>query len=152
MDTILSRFTKDDVVMNPFPHIVATDILSDALCDQLLREMPSLEILALQKPYGNNQRLTYSMRKADVDETVSNTWKEFLRTHVSQDFLNADIPGLLNDLPHLILAEKEYNKQQNEIIRFRVNIEDKKQIEKKALKKGYHSVSSFLRDLALGNM
>jgi len=69
--------------------------------------------------------------------------------NIKQEFLNKDIPYLLNDLPNLILAEKEYNKQQSEIIRFRVSPEDKKKIEKRALKKGYTSVSGFLRDLAL---
>ncbi|MFC1616490.1 hypothetical protein ACFL21_05085, partial [Patescibacteria group bacterium] len=68
-----------------------------------------------------------------------------------QEFLNEDIPALLNDLPNLIIAEKNYNKQQSEMIRFRVTPEDKKRIEKHAIKKGYTSLSSFLRDLALKN-
>lgn len=69
--------------------------------------------------------------------------------NIAQEFLNEDIPELLNDLPKLILAEKDYKKSQNEVIRFRVSSEDKEKIEKKAVKKGYSSVSGFLRDLAL---
>lgn len=71
--------------------------------------------------------------------------------NIDQKFLNEDVPELLNDLPNLIVAEKEFHKAQNEIIRFRVSAEDKKLIEKKAVKKGYGSVSEFLRDLALAN-
>lgn len=71
--------------------------------------------------------------------------------NIQQEFLNEDVPELLNDLPNLILAEKEYKKQQSELIRFRISPEDKKQIEKIAVKKGYASVSGYLRDLALGN-
>lgn len=85
-----------------------------------------------------------------IDKDIS--FVECKAANISQEFLHADIPNLLHDLPHLILAEKAYHKQQNDVIRFRVTIEDKKQIEKQALKKGYHSVSSFLRDLALGNV
>ncbi len=71
--------------------------------------------------------------------------------NINQEFLNEDIPELLNDLPNLILAEKEYKNTQSEVIRFRVSPEDKKLIEKKAVKEGYSSVSSFLRNLSLGN-
>lgn len=72
--------------------------------------------------------------------------------NIEQEFLNEDVPPLLNDLPHLILAEKIHKEQRDEIIRFRVKPEDKKQIEKIALAKGYPSVSQFLRDLALKSM
>ena len=71
--------------------------------------------------------------------------------NINQEFLNEDVPGLLGDLPHLILAEKEYSNAQSEVIRFRVSPEDKKRIEQKALKKGYSSVSGFLRNLSLGS-
>ncbi len=56
---------------------------------------------------------------------------------IDQEFLNENSPGLLNDLPNLILAEKKYNEQQSEEIRFRVTSKDKKRIKKIALKKGY---------------
>lgn len=69
--------------------------------------------------------------------------------NIAQEFLNEDIPQLLNDLPSLILAEKEYVEKQSEIIRFRVTTEDKKRIEKSALDNGYDSISSYLRHLAL---
>lgn len=69
--------------------------------------------------------------------------------NIDQEFLNEDIPALLLDLPNLIIAEKDYKKHQEEIIRFRISPEDKKLIEAKAIKNGYTNVSSFLRDLAL---
>jgi len=72
--------------------------------------------------------------------------------NINQEFLNEDIPALLVDLPNLILDEKKHSDAQNEVIRFRVSTEDKKLIEKKALKEGYSSVSGFLRDLSLGRV
>ena len=94
----------------------------------------------------NNKKYFYTLKNT----TKSNTIVKCDAANISQEFLNEDVPALLNDLPDLILAEKEYKKQQSEIIRFRISTEDKKRIEKKAIKKGYTSVSSFLRDLALG--
>lgn len=88
MSTILSKLGKDDVVHDPFPHVVAVDVLDDVTCDQLLREIPSLETIALQKPYHGNQRLTLGAHKAHAEPSVSPLWKEFLKTHVSQEFLD----------------------------------------------------------------
>lgn len=68
---------------------------------------------------------------------------------IAQSFLNEDIPALIVDLPYLIEAEKEYQKKQDNVIRFRVTQEDKKAIEKKAVKNGFSSVSGYLRSLAL---
>jgi hypothetical protein len=94
----------------------------------------------------NNKKYFYTLKKIDRDTC----FVECEAAKIAQEFLNADIPDLLKDLPELILAEKNYSRHQSEIIRFRVTPEDKRQIEKRALKKGYHSVSSFLRDLAMG--
>lgn len=93
----------------------------------------------------NNKKYSYTLKKAGKLTHV-----HCEAACISQKFPNEDIPGLLNDLGNLIIAEKEYKKQQEEMIRFRVSTEDKKKIEKNAIKKGYPSVSSFLRDLGLG--
>lgn len=93
----------------------------------------------------NNTKYFYTLKET-ANQT---TFIECEAAKISQDFPNEDVPELLIDLPDLILAEKKYKKQQDEIIRFRISAEDKKRIEKKALQKGYTSISSFLRDLAL---
>ncbi len=96
----------------------------------------------------NNKKFFYTLKK--VDKLVSFVQCE--AANISQKFLNSDIPDLLIDLPNLILAEHHHKKGQSELIRFRVTPEDKRQIEKYALQKGYQSVSGFIRDLALGNI
>jgi len=93
----------------------------------------------------NNTKYFYTLKKTGV----KSTFVECEAAKIRQDFLNIDVPALLNDLPELILAEKKFIKQHDEIIRFRISADDKKRIEKKAIRKGYTSVSSFLRDLAL---
>lgn len=68
---------------------------------------------------------------------------------IAQNFESGDIPALLLDLPELIIEEKEYEKKHDNVIRFRVSEMDKKNIEKKAVKSGFSSVSRYLRALAL---
>jgi len=95
-----------------------------------------------------NKKYFYTLSPAKSGSTKV----ECEAANIKQEFLNEDIPELLNDLPNLIMAEKDYKNQQSELIRFRISPEDKKQIEKIAVKKGYASVSGYLRDLALGSM
>ena len=96
----------------------------------------------------NNKKYSYTLKPGSGKKTLV----ECKEANINQKFLNEDIPELLNDLPNLILSEKKYKKQQSELIRFRVSPDDKKQIEKIAVKKGYNSVSGYLRDLALGDV
>ena len=69
--------------------------------------------------------------------------------NMSQNFLDEDIPNLLVDLPGLIISEIEYRKKQDQVMRFRVSVEEKKAIMKMALKKGYKTASAFLRAISL---
>lgn len=93
----------------------------------------------------NNKKYPYTLRP----HSEQTTWVECEAAGISQDFLHEDIPALLMDLPYLIESEKEYKKNQENVIRFRISNEDKRVIKKKAAKLGYKSISSYLRDLAL---
>lgn len=91
-----------------------------------------------------NKKYSYSLRKINDNETYF-----FCQAaNISQPFLNEDIPELIQYLPDYIAEAKE-RENREEIIRFRISSEDKKKIEKKALKQGYTSISGYLRDLAL---
>ena len=94
-----------------------------------------------------NRKYAFSLRKIDNEQT----YFYCKAANISQPFHNDDIPELLHDLPGLIVDEKELSKKRETIVRFRITSEDKKRIEKKALKHGYTSVSVYLRDLALKN-
>ena len=93
----------------------------------------------------NNKKYTYSLKKIDTEHV----FLECKAANIAQEFLREDIPDLLIDLPNLILSEQEYKTSRGEIIRFRLKSEDKKAILLKAQKKGYKTVSAFLRDLAM---
>lgn len=74
---------------------------------------------------------------------------ECVSAKIAQDFLAEDVPGVLIDLPNLILAEKEYQAAQTDVVRFRVSSADKQVIERKAVAQGFASVSEYMRHLAL---
>ena len=93
----------------------------------------------------NNKKYEYSLR----EKNKNIIFVECKDANISQDFLKEDIADLIIDLPNLIIAEKEYKKNQSEIIRFRVSSKDKLKVEKKAVKEGYKSVSDYMRNLAL---
>jgi len=69
---------------------------------------------------------------------------------IHQEFLPEDVSALILDLPSLIIAEQQYAQKSSDVIRFRVTTQDRKKIEKRAVAKGYASISSYVRAVALG--
>ena len=107
----------------------------------------------VMKPFKHT--LTMNNKKHEYTITPINKREVFFEcgaAGISQRFLSGDIPALLIDLPELIIAEQKFQEKtqkQSEIIRFRISPEDKKEIEKRAVKAGYPTISAFLRALAL---
>lgn len=93
----------------------------------------------------NNKKYRYSLQ----EKKKGIIFVECKDANITQDFLAEDVAGLLIDLPNLIITEKEYNKKQSEVVRFRISPKDKNKIEKKAVKEGYGSLSDYMRHLAL---
>jgi hypothetical protein len=92
-----------------------------------------------------NKKYSYSLTK----RKGGLVYIECAAAKVAQEFLAEDVADLLMDLPNLIVAEKDFQNQQSDVLRFRVTAADKKRIEKKAVAQGYSSVSEYLRSLAL---
>jgi hypothetical protein len=92
-----------------------------------------------------NKKYSYILTKKNREEVHV----KCEAANVDQLFAAEDIADLLIDLPNLILAEKEYQKKQSDVIRFRISPQDKIKIERKAVKEGYSSVSEYMRNLAL---
>ncbi len=63
---------------------------------------------------------------------------------INQEFLNEDIPELLNNLPELIKNEQA-QKQQSDVLTIRIPKELKISLQKEARKLGYKSLSHFIR-------
>ena len=94
----------------------------------------------------NNKKYSYTIKPIDK-KTIH---FECPSIGMSQRFLIEDLPDLLLHLPETILDITALQRQYKEVIRFRVSAQEKKEIQKRAIKAGYSTVSSFLRALALG--
>lgn len=88
MKSLLSSVKKSDILTDPFPHIVITDAIDDDLCLQLISEFPSVSTITEGKDLDSNRRFSYPAEKAFSNENVSPLWKEFIRIHSSETFLN----------------------------------------------------------------
>lgn len=77
-------------------------------------------------------------------------WVECPAAGVAQEFYPEDLAEFLEDLPQWIKEyEAEERRKRNVQILFRVQPQEKLEIEKRAKKQGYSNVSGYLRDRAL---
>jgi hypothetical protein len=76
------------VVDEPFPHVVIEDILPAELCDQLIRQMPPIEVLTAGEAAGSNKRFNLSCAHAQTASGVSALWRDVLLQGSSQQFLD----------------------------------------------------------------
>ncbi len=88
LESLVARVSKADVVEEPFPHVVVREPLDPELCDQLIAEFPSLDVISEGRPHKSNQRLNYRARRAADDPLLSPLWRGMVATHVSQGFLD----------------------------------------------------------------
>jgi hypothetical protein len=86
MPTLLSVFTPDDVRTDPFPHIVAENVLPEDLVDRLLAAFPADEVVCDGEPPGDNKRFDVLMRRVRTDAAIPAVWREFLEAQSSSQF------------------------------------------------------------------
>jgi hypothetical protein len=94
--SLLSRIEPAHVVAEPFPHVIARDVLDEQVCDRLIAEFPASDVVAEGQPPGSNRRFSYSAGKALGDARLSPLWREFVGAHVAQAFLDG-LLGLFGD-------------------------------------------------------
>jgi len=94
----------------------------------------------------NNKKYFYTIKKYH-NESV---YIECKSAEVAMECLNEDIPRIVFSLPKLIIETQKPKEKNNEpVIRFRVTKEEKIEIQKRALERGYKDVSRFLKAIAL---
>lgn len=72
----------------PFPHIIANNVLPETVLKQLTEGLPSLEDMTKGVKYGSNRRLNYSASDIQANINLPDVWKMFVREHLGQPFLN----------------------------------------------------------------
>lgn len=85
---LLADLPTDTVRTQPFPHLVARDLLPNELVARLIADFPPLGRITEGKPPGNNLRFSYAAHKALADPQVSDDWKRLVNDQLGQDFLD----------------------------------------------------------------
>jgi hypothetical protein len=76
------------VAGEPFPHVVIEDVLPAELGDQLIKQMPPIEVLTAGNAVGSNKRFNLSCAQAQTAAGVSAVWRDVLVQGSSQQFLD----------------------------------------------------------------
>ena len=83
--SVLRTFQKGDFYRDPFPHLIIRDALPNAVCDQLIKEYPSLDTLKVDAT-RNNTRWNFPAPRVKKSEGISELWKELIEYHCSPAF------------------------------------------------------------------
>lgn len=86
MKTVLEGITKNDIRLDPFPHVLIPHAIPDDLAQVLTREYPVLEHLQKNAGEGSNKRFNFSRTDLKDIGFDSPTWQEFLTLHSSKEF------------------------------------------------------------------
>jgi hypothetical protein len=87
MKTILEYITPDQIFFEPFPHIVAHNVLPSDIYAALSKNFPDKEVVLDGADYISNQRFDYTLKQIREGDNVSQVWKEFCEVNASPQFL-----------------------------------------------------------------
>jgi hypothetical protein len=83
--SVLRTFQKENLYRDPFPHLIIRDALPNTVCDQLIKEYPSLDTLEVDATQ-NNTRWSFPASRVKNSEGISEIWKELIEYHSSPAF------------------------------------------------------------------
>ena len=84
--SVLHKARKEDLRLQPFPHLVLHDALPADYYDQLARVYPSTELITDQADLKNNFLYLKSAVDTINDESIDPLWRDFFSYHCSTDF------------------------------------------------------------------
>jgi len=96
MKSVLSGLSPADIRLEPFPHIVAEDVLAPDLCAALVRSVPGFDRFGWAGTPPSNQRYPMSAYRIGQDAAMPAIWHEFVAYHSGKEFL-AEISALFAD-------------------------------------------------------
>ena len=87
--TLLTGITSDQVLLQPYAHLIDDEALDQNIYDRLAAAFPAPErFLRGLDGVGNNQAVRIPARDIIGNSEFSADWQEFFRYHTSQDFWN----------------------------------------------------------------
>ncbi len=85
---LLERVSTEDVMAEPFPHIIVRHPLPHAVADQLIAEWPPDSMVRNGRMSRSNRRLDCDARDILRSTTISPLWKSFIEEQASARFLH----------------------------------------------------------------
>ncbi len=88
MQSLLARTRQNQIVDDPFPHLVVHEALEPDYYRQLAADFPADEIILDGRTPVSNSNFRYAASAILDDARISAVWREFVRYHVSPEFFN----------------------------------------------------------------
>jgi hypothetical protein len=85
LPSVLDKARPEDVVADPFPHLVIEDAWPADLYERLLATRPSFERIAWSGRVPSNRRFPYSAARILQDQAIDPIWQAFCRRHTTLD-------------------------------------------------------------------
>ncbi len=95
---LAQRLDASARVAEPFPHFVVRDALPAAQFEALIDAFPGNEVVGRGQPWGDNRRFSLSALDALDDPQVPQCWRDALRAHIGQEFLDGLLAALAPDI------------------------------------------------------
>ncbi len=107
MKSVLHRATRADIVREPFPHVVIDAALEPEVYAELVRTLPSVEVLLAGRPLENNINYHTPATALLTRAEFAPVWRELAAVHTSPAFF-AEVMSLFGDVirelhPHVAL-------------------------------------------------
>jgi len=83
--SVLRKASANRVVADPYPYIVIDDALPNAVCDALIAQYPSLEVLGVDARQ-NNSRWSVPAHDVAANAAIPQIWRDFVAYHASRAF------------------------------------------------------------------
>ncbi|MFZ5746780.1 MAG: 2OG-Fe(II) oxygenase [Pseudomonadota bacterium] len=99
MQSLLSRITRADIRRDPFPHVVASDVLDTETCRLLGESFPPFARIGWDNPRvppRSNRRFELSGWLIETLDDMPDIWRRFVARHASPDFF-AEVVALFRD-------------------------------------------------------
>lgn len=103
--SLLSRISADQVVREPFPHVVVENALEDDVARQLMLQFPVQPLSEMARGTGPNRKVYLTAARAFQQRLFADVWMDAVRAHVQpsewrealrifRPHLSAEFPGL----------------------------------------------------------
>lgn len=108
VQSILASASRDEIQLEPYPHLVVNDALDPEYYEQLANSFPDAEFVAGGAPLENNAAYLRSAIDVIDNPRVPEIWREFFAFHTSTEYFQ-QVVSLWGDLIYELNPSLEAN-------------------------------------------